>query len=316
MSRILAAALPRAVQALLTALGASVIIWAILPLAPGDPADRVLRSQGVDHPLPAQIEAVRAEFGLDRPLVAQYADWLSRAARGDFSRSFVSGKPVRDEIERRFPATLLLGMAALGLSLLFAVPSALAAAVFSGRWPDWVVRAATLIFAGLPSFLVGLIALQVLVVDHGIGRALSDGSPSQVWMPATCLALAISPMWSRLLRAGLLEALGSSYALVATARGASPRRVVLVHALPNASVPFLHAVAIGVAGLLGGAPIIETVFTWPGIGSYVVSSINARDLPVIQAFAVIATLLYVACSLLTDIAAAVIDPRIRRERAL
>lgn len=315
MNRVLAQILPRAVQAALTALGASLIIWAILPLAPGDPADRVLRSRGVDHPLPAEVEAARAEFGLDRPLPVQYVDWLSRAVRADLSRSFVSGKPVRVEIELRLPATALLGMTALVLSLLFAMPSALIAAAFSNRWPDWLVRAATLVFAATPPFLVGLIFLQVLVVDHGIGHALSDGSPDQVWMPATCLALASAPMWSRLLRAGLMEALGSSYALVASARGARPSRVVLVHALPNAVVPFLHAVAIGVAGLLGGAPIVETVFTWPGVGSYVVSSINARDLPVIQAFAVIATLIYVGCSLLADTMAAIIDPRIRHERA-
>lgn len=301
-------------QAVLTVLGASLVLWSLLPLAPGDPARRVLLARGVSNPERVEIEAVRRELGVDRPLPVQYGWWLGRAVRGDLSTSYRSGEPVAAELGQRFPATARLAAAALLLSLLVAVPAGLAGAAYRGRWPDTAVRLGALIGASTPAFLAGLVVLEVVVGRLGWGVAISDGSLGQVGLPAACLALAVVPTWARLLRANLLDALGAGYPLVARARGAGEWRVLVRHALPNAALPFLTAVGVGAATLLGGAAVVETVFTWPGIGSYVVAAIGARDVPVVVGFAAVGTLVYVAASFAVDLTGLLLDPRRRVPR--
>lgn len=299
-------------QALLTLLGASLLLWSLLPLAPGDPARRVLLARGVNQPERVEIDAVREELGLDRSLPARYGAWLAGALRGDLGTSYRSGEPVTAELAHRWPATARLAVAALVLSVLVAVPAALVSAGWRDRWPDAGVRFATLVGASTPTFVAGLVALEVIVVRGGWGRTVSDGSWSQVWLPAATLAVAVTPTWTRLLRAGLLEELGAGYPLVAQARGAGRLRVLVVHALPNAALPFLAAVGVGAAALLGGAAVVETVFTWPGMGSYLVAAIGARDVPVVVGFAALGTLAYVTTSFLVDMVALALDPRRRR----
>lgn len=302
----------RVVQAIAAALGASVLVWALVPLAPGDPAQRVLLARGVTDPEPHEVAAIRAELGLDRPLVEQYLTWLARAVRGDLSESYQTGRPVVEELLARLPATGLLAGVAIAIAVFAAVPAALLAAAWRGRWPDALLRGAALVGAATPAFLAGLVVLQVVVLYGGLGRALSDGHPGHVWLPALVLALGRAADWSRLLRASLLESLSSGYTWVAAARGATRFRVLTVHALPNALLPFLTAVGVGIGALIGGAAIVEAVFTWPGVGSYVVSAIGARDLPVIQGFAALAALTYVATSLTVDLLGSLLDPRTRK----
>ncbi len=302
----------RLVQAGLAMLGASVLVWALLPLAPGDPALRTLQARGVENPRPYEVAAMREELQLDRPAVVQYFAWLGRAARGDLSISYQSGRPVMEEIGRRLPATILLAGIALLCSVLLSVAAALVGAAFFGRWPDKLVRLLTQAGAACPSFLLGLLALQFVVVGTGWGRVVSGGSLGDVWLPALCLSIGRASDWAQLLRANLLEALGARYTLVARARGATDWRVLVRYALPNAMLPFLTVVGVGVGSLLGGAAIIEAVFTYPGIGSYVVAGVAARDLPVVQGFVVVSTLAYVTASFLVDVTSALVDPRLRQ----
>jgi len=302
----------RALQALATLWGASVLVWALVPLAPGDPASRVLSARGVLAPKPAQIAAVRAELDLDRPLAQRYGRWLARAVRGDLSRSYRSGRPVVEELALRLPATGLLAGAGLALALALALPAALVGARWHRRLPDTATRLLVLLFAALPPFLVGLLLLELVVVGGGYGTVLSDGGAEQVGLPALCLALALAPTWARLGRAGLIAALQAPHMTVAAARGASPTRLLLVHAAPNAALPLLTVVGLSVGALVGGAAIVETVFTWPGIGRYTVEAIAGRDLPVIQAFTLMAVLAYVVTSLLVDAIGQRLDPRFER----
>ena len=299
------------VQAVLTLLGASVLIWSLLPLTPGDPALRLLEARGIEAPLPQEIEAVRREWGMDRPLPLQYVQWLCRALHGDLSDSFQSGKPVLGELFKRLPKTIMLAGTALIISLLFSVAAALVAAAYHERWPDQLIRVLTQAGATTPSFLLGLLIIYFLVLKLGWGHVVSSGQLKQIWLPALCLAVGRWAAWTQLLRANLLEALGSRYTLVAAARGATSLRVLLRYALPNAALPFLTAIGVGIGVLLGGAPIIEVIFSWPGIGSYVVESIAARDLPVIQGFVIISTIIFVVMSVLVDTSAGLLDPRIR-----
>ena len=303
-------------QAFLTILGASVLIWALLPLVPGDPALRLLQARGIQDPLPTELEAVRQELGLDRPLPLQYVQWLGRAIRGDLSDSYQTGKPVLEEFGKRLPATTMLAGVALALSFLISILAALLSAAYHERWPDQIVRFVTQVGATTPSFLIGLLVLYFVVLKLGWGRIVSSGKFSQVWLPAVCLAIGRSARWTQLLRANLLEALSSRYILVATARGASRARILLRYALPNALLPFLTAVGVGIGALLGGSAIIEAVFTWPGMGSYVVAAIGARDLPVMQGFVAIITLIYVSASFLVDMVATLLDPRLREGKGV
>ena len=301
----------RGAQMLLTLLGASVLIWIMLPLAPGDPALRTLQALGIENPREAEVQAMRRELQLDRSLPQQYVHWLWRALGGDLSVSWQSGKPVLQELGKRLPATALLALVTLLLALLLALGFALCSAAFPARWPDRVVQLLTQLGASLPAFLLGLLLLQFVVLAAGVGRVVASGTLSDVWLPALCLALGRAADWAQLLRAGLLDAMQARFTLVATARGASKLRLLLRYALPNALLPLLSVVGTGIGYLLGGVAIIETVFTWPGLGSYVVSAITARDLPVIQGFVIFSTLTFVVATLLTDLVSLWIDPRLR-----
>lgn len=301
----------RFMQAVLSIFGASVLVWMLLPLAPGDPALKTLQAQGNDNPRRAEVEAMHAELKLDRPLVVQYFAWLTSAVQGDLSVSYQSGRPVLSEIARRLPATARLAGVALLLSIALSLVLALVAARYAGRTPDRITRALTQIGASMPSFLLGLLTLHFIVVGLGVGRVVAAGSIGDVWLPAVCLSIGRASDWAQLLRANLLEALGARYTLVATARGATRWRVLVRYALPNALLPFLTVVGVGIGSLLGGAAIIEAVFTYPGVGSYVVEAVRTRDLPVIQGFVIISVLTYITANFLVDVAALLVDPRLR-----
>lgn len=307
------AVLLRTAQALLTALAASVIVWAILPLAPGDVAERVLLGRGMQDITSEEIEATREALGLNEPLVVQFITWLSGVFQGDLEQSFTSQAPVTQELMERLPATLMLLGLALVFSIAFSLVLAVIAAAFQDRWPDHLIRLYTQIGAALPTFVFALLALTFVVVGFQIGRVLAEPSWSAALIPAFIIGLDRAASWTQLLRAGLLEAMASGYSEVARARGASEWRILLRHALPNALLPFLTAIGISLGALIGGTPLIEAIFTWPGLGAYLLEALISRNYPVIQGYVLIAALSYVAASLLVDVVTMVIDPRLRRQ---
>lgn len=301
----------RSAQMLLTLLGASVLIWGLLPLAPGDPALRTLQALGIENPREAEVQAMRQALQLDRSLPRQYIHWLRGALSGDLAVSWQSGKPVAQELTKRLPATALLALVTLLLAMLLAVGLALCSAAFPDRWLDRAVQLLTQIGASLPAFLLGLMLLQFVVIEAGIGRVVANGTLGDVWLPAFCLALGRAADWAQLLRANWQDAMQARFTLVATARGAARPRLLLRYALPNALLPLLAVVGTGIGYLLGGVAIIETVFTWPGLGSYLVSAITARDLPVIQGFVLFSTLTFVLATFVADLVSVWLDPRLR-----
>ncbi|MEO0912259.1 MAG: ABC transporter permease, partial [Pseudomonadota bacterium] len=250
-------------------------------------------------------------LGLNDPLVLQFLNWLGGVFRGDLGQSFTSQAPVTEEIMERLPATLMLLGLALAVSILFSLVLALIAAAYRNRWPDRAIRLYTQIGAALPTFVFALLALTFVVVGFQVGRVLADPSWSAALIPAFIIGLDRAATWTQLLRAGLLKAMSSGYAEVARARGASERRILLRHALPNAFLPFLTAIGVSIGALIGGAPLIEAIFTWPGLGAYLLEALTARNYPVIQAYVLIAALSYVTAALLIDLAAMVLDPRLR-----
>jgi ABC-type dipeptide/oligopeptide/nickel transport system permease component len=295
----------RIAQAALTLVAAATLVWSLQLLAPGDPARRVLVANGVSNPTPAQVAALHTELGLDEPAPVRLAGWLGSAARGDLGTSWRTGAPVSAELADRLPATLRLAVVALGLALLLAIPLALAA---QNRHADLGARGLMFLGAAAPSFVVGTLLLEVVVLRLGIGRVLADGSWGGAVLPAIPLALAAAAVWARVLRAAMLDVGTRRHVHVARARGAGRLRVLLVHVLPGASPPLLAAIGMTVGSLLAGAAVVETVFTWPGIGPYLIDAIIARDVPVVQGTVLLGVLAYVVASMVADLAAAAIEP--------
>lgn len=308
-----AAAFSRIAQALITAFAATVIVWALLPLTPGDVATRVLLARGVDHPTAAEIAATREELGLNNPLHIQFFDWVGQVLQGDLGQSFTSRAPVTREIMERLPATVMLLGMALVFSAVLSLLFALIAAGYRDRWPDRLIQIYTQIGAALPTFVFALLALTFVVVGFQMGQVLADATWKAALIPAFIIGLDRAASWTQLLRAGLLDAMASGYANVSRARGASERRILIRHALPNAFLPFLTAIGISVGALIGGAPLIEAIFTWPGLGAFLLEALSARNYPVIQAYVLIAALSYVSAALLIDLIAILIDPRLRQQ---
>ncbi|MBU1306213.1 MAG: ABC transporter permease [Alphaproteobacteria bacterium] len=302
----------RLAQAVLTALAASMLVWALLPLAPGDPVLRIFEARNILEPNDLQIANLRAEMALDQPLPNQFAHWLIRVTQGDLSVSYRTGRPVLSELLDRLPATLLLLGSALAGSIALSLLLSIIAVAWHGKWPDRAIMLYTQLGAALPTFVLALLVLQYVVVGAGVGKVLANGSASLVLLPALTIAVDRAAGWTQLLRASLLDAGAANHAMVARARGATPRYVLLRHSLPNGIVPFLTAIGISIGGLIGGAPIIEEIFTWPGIGRYLLQALSARDYPVIQGFVLISGLSYVGASLIVDLVTMLIDPRLRR----
>jgi ABC-type dipeptide/oligopeptide/nickel transport system permease component len=302
-------------QALLTLWVTSVLVWAMLLLTPGDPARTVLAARGVSDPPPALIAATRRQLGLSGPVMPRYWHWLERALQGDFGTSWQTGQPVMQEFATRLPATARLMLTAMLIAIALALVLGLTSAATAGSWLDRVIRMFTVLMVVIPGFLIGLFVLDILVVHMNLGQVVANGDWSTVGWPATTLAIASAGYWARVLRVSLLEARSASYLLVSQARGASSLRRLFVHILPNAAGPFLTVVGLGAAGLLGGAPIVETVYSWPGVGQYTVQAIDARDLPVVVTYTMLAVATYIVASLLIDLALAAIDPRLRHQPA-
>ena len=301
--------------ALATLVAASILVWIMLMAAPTDPVEGILRARGILEPDPYQVAAMRAELGLDDPPVTRYLHWLAGWFQGDFGVSWKSGRPVAEEIAKRLPATVLLTGVSMAIAVVASVLLGVAAASFHRRAMDTVVRIITLALVIVPSFLIGLLVLNTLVLRLKWGRVVSDGTWLTVWWPALTLACGSIGYWARVLRASVLEARSAPYLMVSRARGASLTRQLFVHALPNALPPWLTVVALGAAGLLGGAPIVEAVFTWPGVGAYTVTAINAGDAPAVLFYTMFAITSFIVVSLLTDVLVTLLDPRLRTPKA-
>lgn len=310
MARLIAARLG---QALFAVLGMTVLIWSLLPLTPGDPAERTLLGRGNLEPHPEQIAALRRELALDQPLHVQYTLWMRNLAQGKLGISYRSKEPVERELGRRVAATLLLAAGGVTIAVCLSVPMGILGARYQDQWPDHLTRVYALVGTSLPSFWLGLLLLDLVAVRLRWTTALAKPDLEHLFLPAFTLGLGLTAVLTRMLRAGIVGELGRRYALVARSRGAGTWRVLLRHALPNAALPSINVLALGVGGLLGGAAITETVFTWPGMGLYIVDAIGSRDLPVIQGFAVIMAGVYILVNLVADVVGILLDPRLRHQ---
>ena len=296
-------------------LGISAVSFALLNLAPGDPAEIVLRQRNSGQtPSSVAVSAMRTELGLDAPLPTQYARWISRALAGDMGRSYVTEQPVAAQLARRTVPTALLTVVALGLALLVAVPMGILSAQRRGGAVDAIARLAALVGAAAPSYALAFGLIILFAVKLSWLPALGYGSVDQLILPAIALSLAPMAQLMRLIRASMLEVLGQDYVRTARAKGLSENTVVIGHALRNALLPAIGALGVNLGYLLSGAVIIETIFTWPGLGQLMVSAALTRDYPVVQGFVTYIAVIVLLVNLAADIALRIADPRLRYDR--
>ena len=289
----------------------SFFAFLLASLAPGDPAEVLLRRQSDQAPSAADVARVRAELRLDDPFAVRYGRWVVDALSGDMGRSFRTGEEVLPALAERFRITAELAVPALLLAFLLAVPVGVASAVWRNSLVDHVARMGSLIGASLPSFWLGYMLVLLFAVRYELFPVAGRGGWQHLALPAVTLALGAGASLARLTRASLLDSLGEEYVRTARAKGLRERAVVVAHALRNSLIPVVTVAGLRFGHLLAGAVIVETVFAWPGLGKFVVDSIYDRDYPVIQGFVVFTGTVFVLVNLLVDLLYVRIDPRVR-----
>lgn len=269
----------------------------------------------------ADVQRLREQWGLNDPIPIQYVKWVSKLLQGDFGRSFQDSRPVMDKIVERLPATLELNVAALLLGL-FGIPMGIVAAVRRGKLPDHAVRLYTVLFSAIPDWWFGLMLLIFLggtlrlVPLGGLYTIGQDSVLDRLWhlaLPAVIAAIGGWVGYSRIIRSEVLEVLNQDFVRTARAKGLSERTVLYVHALKNALIPIMTGVGPAIAALVGGSVIYERVFAWPGTGRLFYEAAIARDYPVVMASFFLGSVLIMLGYLVSDIATAWIDPRVRFE---
>jgi len=290
--------------------GITLLVFALNALALGDPA-RAAMGQRAD---PEVLEQLRREYALDRPLPVQYLTWLGRLARGDLGQSFREQRPVLDVIVERLPATGRLALAATLIAVVAGIGMGALAAARAGSPLDHVVMGVAVLGISTPVFWLGMMLALLFAVTLGWlpVSGYGDGSLAHLVLPALTLGALHTGTVARMTRSSLLEVIRQDYVGVARAKGLSERVVLFKHALRNALIPVVTVIGIGLADLLVGAPLTETVFAWPGVGRLLVAAVGQRDVPVVMGAVLLFALVYVLGNLIVDLAYLAIDPRTRR----
>lgn len=293
----------------------AVIVFTLLRLSPGDPAT-ILAG---DSAPPEAVAQLREQLGLDRPVPVQLLTWLGDVVRGDFGQSILSRMPVLTLIFDRLEATLILALTAITLTVLLAVPLGAWAAWRHNSWVDRTVMAFSVAGFSIPAFVIGYLLMlffsvrwELLPVQGYVSPFTDLGaSIRHLVLPSMTLALVFMALIARVTRSSLLEVLNQDFVRTARAKGNPGRRLLWRHGLPNAAVPIITVIGIGIAMLISGVVVTESVFNIPGIGRLTIDAILARDYPVVQGLMLFFALIYVGVNLLIDIAYIIVDPRIR-----
>jgi ABC-type dipeptide/oligopeptide/nickel transport system permease component len=299
----------RLVLTLPVVLGVATLVFALIHLIPGDPAQAMLGETASEQ----DVQALRERLGLDRPLVEQYGAFLAGIARGDLGTSLRTNEPVATAILDRLPATLELAAAAMVVSIGVAIPLGIIAAVRRGTFVDHLATTLALTGISIPNFWLGPLLAIVFAVELGWLPVSGRGTAAHLVLPAISLGAALAAILARMTRASLLEELREPYVQAARARGTSRARAVLRHAFRNSLIPVVTLVGLQFGGVLTGAVITETIFAWPGVGRLLIQSIGFRDYPLVQGCILFIAMTYVGMNLLTDLVYGVLDPRIRYE---
>ena len=287
--------------------GVLLLTFLLVHLVPGDPVEVMLGESATS----ADRGQLRADLGLDKPLITQFGTYLNKLAHGDFGRSIHSKAEVSTLLAERLPATFKLTLIALLIALCIGLPLGIVAALKAGRWPDGLATTLSLTLSAMPHFWLGPLLMLVFALWLGWLPVSGMESASSIVLPALTLGFGLSAILTRMTRASLLEVLHEDFVRTARAKGLPERTVILRHALRAALLPVVTVIGLQLGSLLAGAVITETVFGWDGVGRLLVESIEKRDYPITQACVLVIALVYVLVNLLTDLAYSRLDPRVR-----
>jgi ABC-type dipeptide/oligopeptide/nickel transport system permease component len=290
-------------------LGVATLVFALIHLVPGDPAQAMLGESAS----PQDVARLRTSLGLDQPLHVQYKSFLSSLARGDLGTSFRFGTPVGQEIRRRLPQTALLAVSAMTFAIAIAIPLGIVAAVYRGRFLDQAAMTLALAGISMPGFWLGPLLAILFAVRLGWLPVSGSGSPAHLVLPSLTLGAALAAILARMTRSSVIEELRELYVMAARARGLSQIRAVVRHAFRNSLIPVVTIIGLQFGAVLTGTIITETIFAWPGVGRLLITAINTRDYPLVQGCILFISVTYVAMNLLTDLTYGLLDPRIRFE---
>lgn len=316
-------------------LGVSIVVFALIRMIPGDPVIIMLGERA----RPEDIERVREEMGFNRPIYIQYFEWVGRILRGDLGTSIINRTAVMDELKYRLSATVEMIIVGMIIGLIIGIGIGIISALRRNSWIDLVATAGALLGVSMPIYWLALILIYALAVNRQIfppsarldvnldvvrrtGFMLIDTLMmgdirlflNALWhlvLPGTVLSTVVMPILARLTRASMLEVMRQDYVRTADAKGLQRRVVIVRHALKNALLPIVTVVGLQLGGLLGGALLTETIFSWPGMGLWTYRAILSRDYPIVQGAVLVSATIYVVVNLLVDISYAYLDPRIR-----
>ena len=286
----------------------SFLVFGIMYLAPGDPAEKRLTSQGVVVTKEI-LQAERERLGLLRPFIVRYADWLKNVLRGDFGVSFKDELPVAPKLIKGFKNTCGLALTSLLLALIISFPLGIWSAVKKGKLVDHIVRLLSFIGNSLPNFLISVLLMYLFCIHIKVFPVIADGSIKGLMLPALSLAIPMAGRFTRQIRSELLDQLGEEYVVGMKSRKVKGRFILINNVLRNSLGHILTIIGLQIGTLMGGSVVIENIFRWPGIGKLVMDSITARDYPVIMGFVLIMGTIYVVINLIVDITYRLLDPR-------
>ena len=307
--------LARIGQIVLVLLGISFITFALVMLAPGDVVRQMIAGNEDIIVSQAEIDALRAELGLDKPFVFQYLDWLGRALQGNLGFSYMVKKPVVEALWEGLPGTVLLSLASLFMMMVVSIPAGIYSAVKRGSVVDNIVRVFTFMGVSMPGFWVGLMLLWIFGLKLDLLPIVGgEISLETLIMPSLTLAIAMASKYTRQVRTAILEELHQDYVVGARARGMTESHILWKEVLPNAMLPLITLLGLSLGNLLGGAAVIEMVFQWPGLGRLAIEAITYRDFQLVQGVVVWIALMYMVINLVVDMSYNHLDPRLRKVR--
>ncbi|MCI4457838.1 MAG: ABC transporter permease [Desulfurococcaceae archaeon] len=297
----------RIMYAIPTLIGAMIVMFILIRMLPGDPARLIAGPEALEQ----DVERIREQLGLNKPLYIQFIDYMSSILRGDFGVSLKYGTPVIKEIMARLPYTIVLAIAAEAIAVSISLPLGVLSALNPRSRLSYMISTLSLVGASVPIFWIGLIFIYIFAVNLRLLPSSGADSPRHLILPAVTLALLLIGNLTRITRASVMDVLGSNHVITAVSKGLAPRIILIRHVLRNAFIPIITIIGIQTGALLGGAVVTETVFAWPGIGSLLVDSLFYRDYPLAQGIILFIVFVFITINILIDILYAYIDPRIR-----
>jgi len=309
----------RLIQSIIVILIVTIFVFVGMRLLPGDPIFMLFSPNQLQNFTPEQIAQIRAEAGLDKPLIVQYFEWLGNVFKGDLGKSILNKRPITIDLAKRIPVTAHIGILAFLVSIIIGVPAGIISAIRRGTWLDTIVTTLANLGITVPIFWLGIMMIWLFAVNLHWLPAMGYTSPftdfvqstRQLIMPVFCDAIFAISANARLARSSMLEVFRQDYIRTAWSKGLTERRVIMKHALKNSLIPIITMAGMGVSAIIGGSVLIEQVFNIPGMGRLAIDSLFQYDYPYVQGITLIMTTAIVATNLLVDLSYGLLDPRIR-----